>query len=189
MGTYSTPGQTRRQTIDELTADYTASSGVRVQVLAHAYDAPENVLWVAYERADVTTAELEARPFTGYDYGAQAWVKDGKYEPCGHPARMTTPERPCCHVPAIVGLSSAKHYELGPKRWLICHKLTPAGNGYKPMGVEEHPYFYSCPLALLDLVPQTDSHHEREWRLRVRTQPPRNRAATVVDHRDGMVTR
>lgn len=41
-------------------------------------------------------------------------------------------------------------------RWIGCYLLGKSGGswGYKPMEESMHPYYYSCPLAFLDMVPE-----------------------------------
>lgn len=49
---------------------------------------------------------------------------------------------------------------------IACYLLDRDGSswGYKSLGEETHPYYYSCPLAYLDMAPEQSA----EWRARVR---------------------
>lgn len=58
-----------------------------------------------------------------------------------------------------------------PERWIGCYLLsrgTGDGWGYKPMEESMHPYYYSCPLAFLDEVPETSRGANPKWREGVR---------------------
>lgn len=48
-------------------------------------------------------------------------------------------------------------------RYIGCYLLTPSrdGWGYKPMDESVHPYYYTCPLKYLALVPEVQC---QEWR-------------------------
>lgn len=49
---------------------------------------------------------------------------------------------------------------------IACYLLdrSSSGWGYKPLDEAMHPYYYSCPLAYLDMAPEQSA----EWRTRVR---------------------
>ena len=54
-------------------------------------------------------------PAVWYDYIVQAWVRDGRIEPCGHPASMRCPSSPhvapCCYAGAHAGeVADRTHY-------------------------------------------------------------------------------
>lgn len=54
---------------------------------------------------------------------------------------------------------------------LIDRRRAPGGGsewGYKDMDESMHPYYYDCPLELLDIVPTPDNQNAREWRENVR---------------------
>lgn len=58
-----------------------------------------------------------------------------------------------------------------PQRWIQCDLLRHQrdyGWGYKDMEESMHPYFYSCPLKYLDLVPIEQYGGNEEWRNGVR---------------------
>ena len=57
-----------------------------------------------------------------------------------------------------------------PQRWIICDLLRCVGGewGYKDIEESMHPYFYSCPLKYLDLVPIDQNGGNVEWRGLVR---------------------
>lgn len=40
--------------------------------------------------------------------------------------------------------------------------------GYKPMEESQHPFYYDCPLQLLDIAGPTQSQMANEWRQKVR---------------------
>lgn len=64
------------------------------------------------------------------------------------------------------------------KRFIACYLLRSQrgyGWGYKEMHESMHPYYYSCPLKYLDLVPVANAG----WRAEVRTYH-RNRHREVV---------
>lgn len=53
-----------------------------------------------------------------------------------------------------------------PQRWIICDLLRCVQSewGYKDMEESMHPYFYSCPLKYLELVPIEKFGGHAEWR-------------------------
>jgi hypothetical protein len=57
-------------------------------------------------------------------------------------------------------------------RSIGCYLLEVRGDGagYKPMDESMHPYYYTCPLAYLDMVPEANS----EWREKVRAHHAMN---------------
>lgn len=57
-----------------------------------------------------------------------------------------------------------------PQRWIVCDLLRYVDGewGYKDMEESMHPYFYSCPLKYLDLVPIEQYGGHAEWRDLVR---------------------
>ena len=57
-----------------------------------------------------------------------------------------------------------------PQRWIICDLLRYVNGewGYKDMEESMHPYFYSCPLKYLELVPLEQYGGHAEWRELVR---------------------
>lgn len=63
------------------------------------------------------------------------------------------------------------------ERWIGCDLLEYSkrdeGWGYKDMDESMHPYYYSCPLSYLDMVPVVGSE---EWRQGVREYHQRQRA-------------
>lgn len=58
-----------------------------------------------------------------------------------------------------------------PQRWIACDLLRCQQGewGYKDMEESMHPYFYSCPLKYLDLVPIEQYGGNSEWRELVRS--------------------
>lgn len=62
------------------------------------------------------------------------------------------------------------------ERWITCDLLRyqkDYGWGYKDMDESMHPYYYSCPLKYLDLVPIDIYGGNAEWRDGVRTHHAR----------------
>ena len=61
------------------------------------------------------------------------------------------------------------------QRWLACDLLRPDADGWgvKEMGEECGPYYLTCPLSYLDMVPETNA----EWRGWVREEHARKLAA------------
>ena len=57
------------------------------------------------------------------------------------------------------------------ERWIACDLLRYERNygwGYKPMSETMHPYYYSCPLSYLDIVPVERYGGHEKWREGVR---------------------
>jgi hypothetical protein len=56
------------------------------------------------------------------------------------------------------------------QRWITCDLIRCHGGewGYKDMQESEHPYYYSCPMKYLDLVPLEQFGGHPDWRLEVR---------------------
>ena len=56
------------------------------------------------------------------------------------------------------------------QRWIICDLLRFVGGewGYKDLDESMHPYFYSCPLGYLDIVPIEEFGGNAAWRDLVR---------------------
>lgn len=56
------------------------------------------------------------------------------------------------------------------ERWIQCDLLRcdQGSWGFKDMTEAEHPYFFSCPLGYLDLVPINEYGGNTEWREQVR---------------------
>ena len=69
--------------------------------------------------------------------------------------------------------------ETQPKeRWITCDLLRyqrDVGWGYKDMDESAHPYYYSCPLGYLDLVPLDTFGGNAEWREAVRSHHARRK--------------
>lgn len=62
------------------------------------------------------------------------------------------------------------------ERWITCDILRyqrDFGWGYKDMEESMHPYYYSCPLGYLDLVPLEVYGGNKEWREGVRSHHAR----------------
>lgn len=57
------------------------------------------------------------------------------------------------------------------QRWISCDLLRYEGGewGYKDMEESMHPYYYSCPLGYIDLVPIEKYGGHAEWRELVRS--------------------
>lgn len=57
-----------------------------------------------------------------------------------------------------------------PQRWIICDLLRCVSGewGYKDIDESMHPFFYSCPLGYLDIVPIEEFGGNAEWRSLVR---------------------
>lgn len=66
-------------------------------------------------------------------------------------------------------LNDGQQVEL-PQRWIICDLLRYVQGewGCKDMEESMHPFFYSCPLKYLDLVPIVQFGGHAEWRELVR---------------------
>jgi hypothetical protein len=65
-----------------------------------------------------------------------------------------------------------------PERWITCDLLKYQrgfGWGYKDMEESMHPYFYSCPLGYLKMVPLERYGGHPEWREGVRKYHERRR--------------
>jgi len=45
---------------------------------------------------------IDGRLVNGFDYVAQAWVVNGMYQPCGHPAALRG-QGPCCNAWSLAG--------------------------------------------------------------------------------------
>lgn len=56
------------------------------------------------------------------------------------------------------------------QRWITCDLIRCHGGewGYKDMQEAEHPYYYSCPITYLDLVPIEQYGGHPDWRQEVR---------------------
>lgn len=76
-------------------------------------------------------------------------------------------------VSEVVKFDSEKEVER--KRYITCFLLD--GLGYKGLGEASHPYYYSCPLAFLDMVPVACE----EWRELVREWHKQHPKATYTD--------
>lgn len=66
------------------------------------------------------------------------------------------------------------------KRWIGCDLLARIGDGiwgYKPMDELMHPYYYSCPLSYLEMVPIERYGGEPDWRAGVREHHARRAEA------------
>lgn len=82
--------------------------------------------------------------------------------------------------------------EVEPKRrWIQCDLLqyskSNEGWGYKDMEESMHPYFYSCPLGYLNMVPVEQFGGSEEWRDGVRSYHQRakeKRAAKRLQQAD-----
>lgn len=65
-------------------------------------------------------------------------------------------------------------------RWIRCDLLARIGGGiwgYKPLDESMHPYYYSCPLSYLELVPLDRYGGCQEWREGVREHHARRAEA------------
>ena len=62
------------------------------------------------------------------------------------------------------------------QRWIVCDllKCVKGEWGYKDIDESMHPYFYSCPLKYLDMVPIEHFGGHAEWRDLVRKYHVRN---------------
>ena len=77
--------------------------------------------------------------------------------------------------------------EVEPKqRWIQCDLLKYSrfddGWGYKDMDESMHPYFYSCPLGYLEMVPVAEFGGNEEWREGVRSYHRRLKEKRVATH-------
>ena len=64
------------------------------------------------------------------------------------------------------------------ERWITCDLLRyqkDYGWGYKDMDESVHPYYFSCPLGYLDLVPIDTYGGNAEWREEVRSHHARRK--------------
>lgn len=64
------------------------------------------------------------------------------------------------------------------ERWITCDLLRHQkdyGWGYKDLDESVHPYYYSCPLGYLDLVPLNTYGGNAEWREGVRAYHARRK--------------
>lgn len=68
----------------------------------------------------------------------------------------------------------------------ICNKRTgrydPDGWGYKDMDESAGPYYFNCPLAYLDMVPDPGGH-ATEWRAKVRELAERSKRKLIEGQR------
>ena len=65
------------------------------------------------------------------------------------------------------------------ERWITCDLLryqSDQGWGYKDMCESEHPYYYSCPMKYLNLVPIDQYGGNEEWREQVQQHHARRKA-------------
>jgi len=75
--------------------------------------------------------------------------------------------------------------EVEPKRrWVQCDLLqfskSNDGWGYKDMEESMHPYFYSCPLGYLEMVPIDQFGGNEEWRGGVRSYHQRAKEKRIA---------
>ena len=64
------------------------------------------------------------------------------------------------------------------ERWITCDLLRyerDSGWGYKDMCESEHPYYYSCPMKYLNLVPVDQYGGNKEWREQVQEHHARRK--------------
>jgi hypothetical protein len=54
-----------------------------------------------------------------------------------------------------------------PYRLIALALLTSSGNGYRPMDEIQGPYYHSCPLRMLEAVPDPREGYSTAWRARV----------------------
>lgn len=69
------------------------------------------------------------------------------------------------------------------ERWITCDLLRyqkDYGWGYKDLDESMHPYFYSCPLGYLELVPLDQFGGNAEWREGVRSYHARRQQKRQV---------
>jgi hypothetical protein len=68
------------------------------------------------------------------------------------------------------------------QRWIQCDLLrsSPDGWGYKDMEESMHPYFYSCPLGYLKLVPMEQFGGHEQWRDGVRAYHQRQQEKRIA---------
>ena len=70
--------------------------------------------------------------------------------------------------------------EVEPKqRWITCDLIQyrrDSGWGYKDMDETMHPYFYSCPMKYLEMVPIDEFGGNADWRAEVMEHPEKRRA-------------
>jgi hypothetical protein len=69
------------------------------------------------------------------------------------------------------------------ERWIACDLLRyqrDYGWGYKDMDESMHPYYYSCPLSYLEMVPLDQFGGNAEWREGVKAHHERRRAKRLM---------
>lgn len=68
------------------------------------------------------------------------------------------------------------------QRWIQCALLrsSPDGWGFKDMEESMHPYFYSCPLGYLKLVPMDQFGGHKQWREGVRAYHERQQQKRIA---------
>lgn len=105
----------------------------------------------------------------GWDY-CRAWkTKDdvvaAAVRDCGGPERVVATRV----TSGIAWLAIGPHG--GDPGYIVCALLYNEGaRALKLMSEHCHPYYYDCPLDLLDMVPGPDTDNSRKWRSRVREQ-------------------
>ena len=73
--------------------------------------------------------------------------------------------------------------------WSVWERTFTKGWGYKDMEESMHPYFYSCPLGYLEMVPIEQFGGNEEWRVGVRSYQQRAKDKRIArrlqkaDHR------
>jgi hypothetical protein len=127
----------------------------------------ENMGWYFTKgatKADIIAKVTEEQP---RQPGFQWSNADQKSVPSGYDFSSKTLQK-CVRGSVLWTVEETVRYKEPVEREMIigCY-LLKAGSGeagYKPMDEAMGPYYYSCPLAYLDMVPETN----REWREKVR---------------------
>ena len=128
--------------------------------------------------------DLHAGPSAGSEDNLDAYVIVGRNETLKW-----------CTVGNVLWSVCEQRFTAGPKagkvdRWIRCDLLQNGGErdgwGVKSMEESCGPYYYSCPLSYLDMVPCPDNESAREWREEVRKvagvkKSRANLAATLKD--------
>jgi len=91
--------------------------------------------------------------------------------------RTTTLAHSLCDD-VLWSVSEATPKDGNPQRYIRCDLLEYRNGmwGYKPLQEAMQPYYYSCPLAYLDMAPE----QSRAWRDKVRAWHAQRRAVTFI---------
>jgi len=78
-----------------------------------------------------------------------------------------------------------REHQAGSERFIACYLLASEpgyGWGYKDMAESMHPYYYSCPLKYLEMVPVANA----DWRAEVRAYHRNRRRQVAIGQKVGL---